>query len=402
MSLLSLQFFVLVFATILWVRTTRGPARGVGFAVASLVFIHSYLGVAGALVAVGFSVAGYGCALAARKGPRSGAFALAVLTLVFVWIQSYSFLGLFLPDVWIPAALRTAGLSFLFFKVVHVAVDYGGGTIGTLPFGRYLVYCFNFTAFLLGPIQRYQEFDEQWTGVREPLAPALEAHLDAVLRILRGLIKKFVLAAWLAGHALLPGADVSPFGLTHIAIGVYLFYVYLYLDFSGYCDIVIGVGALLGVRPPENFDFPFLSPNVAQFWLRVHRTLTTWLTDYVFNPLLAGQLRRSGRAGHVLLATSFAMMTTMLVSGLWHGTTANFVLFGLAHGVLLTVFRVYEHVMQGRLGRKRFAAVRRGLLYRFAATGLTFATTGAAYVFFVLDLTQLGVLWGKIMGAGVL
>jgi D-alanyl-lipoteichoic acid acyltransferase DltB (MBOAT superfamily) len=305
-----------------------------------------------------------------------------------------------MPAGWIVPALRTAGLSFLFFKVVHVAIDYGGGTIERLPLAEYLIYCFNFTAYLAGPIQRFQDFDEQWSGAREPLPAEFEPHLDAALRILRGLVKKYVLATYLAPWAFLPGATIDTASVPHVVAGVYLFYLYLYLDFSGYCDIVIGTGVLLGVRPPENFNFPFLSPNVAQFWLRVHRTLTTWLTDYVFNPVLAALLRRPSWSRRTLLAVSIAMMTTMLVSGLWHGTTANFILFGLAHGVLLTVFRIYEHVMQARLGRKRFAALRRNSIYRISATVLTFATTGFAYVFFVFDITQLGILWARITGTG--
>ena len=400
MSLLSLEFFALALAAILWVRLTRGPFRGLGFAILSLTYIESYVGITGLLVVAGFSLGGYAAALALRRSRVAGSIAIVLLTVAFIHVQTYSFLGMVLPSGWIVPALHTVGLSFLFFKVIHVAIDYGGGTIEALPLGEYLVYCFNFTAYLAGPIQRFQEFDEQWRGTREPLAAEFEPHLDATLRILRGLAKKYVLATYLAPWALLPGATVGTASIPHIVAGVYLFYVYLYLDFSGYCDVVIGTGALLGVRPPENFDFPFLAPNVAQFWLRVHRTLTTWLTDYVFNPVLAGLLRAQTRGRSTLLAVSIAMMTTMLVSGLWHGTTANFVLFGLAHGVLLTCFRIYEHAMKARLGRKRFAALRRNPFYRAGATALTFATTGFAYVFFVFDLTQLEILWSRVTGMG--
>ncbi|MGD8278178.1 MAG: MBOAT family O-acyltransferase, partial [Gemmatimonadota bacterium] len=271
MSLLSPQFFGLALAAILWVRTVRGPMRGLGFAIASLLFIHSHVGLAGVLVIAAFSLGGYGSALALKRSRAAGTVAIVALTAAFIYAQTYSFLAFLLPGAWIVPALRTAGLSFLFFKVVHVAIDYGGGTIEKLPFPEYLIYCFNFTAYLAGPIQRFQEFDEQWSGAREPLPAELEPHLDATLRILRGLVKKYVLATYVAPWALLPGATIGTESLAHVVAGVYLFYIYLYLDFSGYCDVVIGTGALMGVRPPENFNFPFLSPNVAQFWLRVHR-----------------------------------------------------------------------------------------------------------------------------------
>jgi len=360
-----------------------------------LVFVTSYVGFVGTAIALAFSVVGYGIARLARRSPRLGGVGIAVLSAAFVYVQAYTFLGWFLPPEWIVTTLATAGLSFLFFKIVHVIVDFSSGTIDDLSLGIYLIYCFNFTAFLLGPIQRYQEFDDQWTGRIEPLPAQLEPHLDAVLRVLRGLAKKFVLAAYFAPFAILPGAEIADLGWVRILAGVYLFYLYLYLDFSGYCDVVIGIGALMGIRPPENFHLPFFSPNVAQFWLRVHRTLTTWLTDYVFNPVFATLLR--SRTWNPLTAALVAMMLTMLVSGLWHGTTMNFVLFGLVHGVLLSVFRIYEHQMQRRVGRKGLAALRRKPVYRLSATGLTFATTGLAYVFFVLDLDQLHELWSKTL-----
>lgn len=398
MSLFSLQFFSLSLATILWMRMVRGAPRGVGLALASLVFIHSYVGATGTAVAIGFSLGGYLVAAAAARNARVLPWGVAALTLAFVFVQAYSFLSWFLPDEWILKTLATAGLSFLFFKIIHVIVDLSSGTIKELSLGLYLIYCFNFTAFLLGPIQRFQEFDEQWRGEVEPLAAEFEPHLDAVLRILVGLVKKFVVAGYVAPLALLPGAGIDDLGLVRIVAGIYLFYLYLYLDFSGYCDIVIGIGALMGIRPPENFNLPFFSPNVAQFWLRVHRTLTTWLTDYVFNPLFAALLRAERWKVGLLSATSIAMMATMLVSGLWHGTTMNFVLFGLVHGILLTVFRLYESIMQKRLGRKGLRSLRQKFSYRIPATALTFATTGFAYVFFVLDIDQLTVLWSKAAG----
>lgn len=402
MSLFSLQFFGLSLVTIVWMRTVRGPWRGLALAIASVVFAYSYVGLSGTLLALGFCLAGYGIAAAVGRSARAIPWGVAALTVAFVFVQAYSFLYWFLPGDWIPAALATAGLSFLFFKIIHVIVDYGSGTIDELWLGVYLMYCFNFTTFLLGPIQRFQDFEAQWHGRVEPLLPHFEAHLDAVLRILRGLTKKFVVAAYLAPFAILPGADIDGLGVVRIIAGVYLFYLYLYLDFSGYCDVVIGIGCLMGIRPPENFNLPFFSPNVAQYWLRVHKSLTTWLTDYVFNPLFATLLRAHERGVDPLFATVLAMMVTMLVAGLWHGTTTNFVLFGFAHGILLGCFRWYEAVMRKRIGRKGLARLRAKASYRLSATALTFATTGFAYVFFVLDVAQLGTFWSKAAGLLVL
>jgi alginate O-acetyltransferase complex protein AlgI len=279
---------------------------------------------------------------------------------------------------------------------VHVIVDSAGRTIGELRFTVYLNYCLNFTAWLLGPIQRYQSFESQWSRREEPLAPTFEAHLDALNRVLRGLVKKYVIAEMLAAWALMPGQDVTSRGLGEVVLGVYIFYFFLYFDFSGYCDVVIGIGRLMGIRPPENFYVPFLSPNIAQFWLRVHRSLTLWLTDYVFNPSFAALLRSRRFASGSIVAAGMAIMLTMFVSGLWHGTTANFLLFGLVHGVYLVVFRVFEHGLRRRLGRKRLLALRKRRLWLAISTLLTFNVTALAYLFFVLDAASLWTLTSRL------
>lgn len=397
MHLLSFEFGALAMATIVWMRSVRGEARAFGFAVASAWFAVSFLGFDGLLVAIAFCLTGYAAALLARWNGRAGAYAIAVLTALFVYLQRYVFLGALLPDTWLARLPAVAGLSFLFFKMVHVAVDYGSGSIRALSLHRYLMYCFNFTAFLMGPIQRFQRFEAQWEGRDEPLDPSVEAHLDAVNRVFLGLVKKYVLASYAARYALMPGAEIGHLPVAGVVAGTYAFYLYLYLDFSGYCDVVIGVGSLMGIRPPENFFLPFFSPNVAQYWLRVHRSLTTWLTDYLFNPIVTGLLRADVFGRRPIVATCFAMMATMCIAGLWHGTTLNFLLFGAVHGIYLVAFRVYEYVMRRRFGRRIFERLRQRRVVRIPAVVLTFLFTGAAYVFFLLEPDQLVVLLTKIM-----
>jgi D-alanyl-lipoteichoic acid acyltransferase DltB (MBOAT superfamily) len=302
-----------------------------------------------------------------------------------------------LPRDWLTDLLATAGLSFLFFKLLHVLVDVADGSLKRPPPLHFANYCFNFTSFLLGPIQRFGDFDAQWTGRARSIEPTFEAHLDAVLRVLRGLVKKYVLAEYLHPYALTSEADVAALSAGALLLKTYVFYAFLYCDFSGYCDIVIGVGALIGLRPPENFRLPFLATNVADFWLRVHRSLTLWLTDYVFNPLYASLLRSAALRSQRLLALNAALTGTMLVSGLWHGTTASFVAFGLVHGVYLVVFRTYERVLTGKLGRKRLEAWRSTWVSRALGWTLTFNATAAAYVFFVLDFRSLTALLARLV-----
>lgn len=360
----------------------------VGFLAVSGYYVYTYVGVRGMASTLAFCLAGFACVFFVRRYPRRLWLAVTALVLAFVYARNYSFLQWILPEGLRTSLLATAGLSFLFFKVLHVVIDTAGGTI-TPSLWRYLSYCLNFTTFLLGPIQRYQHFESQWNGTTEAMPATFEAHLDAVNRVLRGMVKKYVIAEYLAAYALQPNAPVESMSLLDLQVATYLFYVFLYFDFSGYCDIVIGVGCLLGIRPPENFNLPFLAPNPSQYWLRVHESLTRWLTDYIFNPLYSAALRSSLLGRHPLASMTLAVMVTMLVAGLWHGTTVNFILFGLVHGLYLVVFRAYEHAALEILGRKGLQRLRSSRSWLVVSTVITFHFTATAYILFVLDIDQL-------------
>ena len=135
---------------------------------------------------------------------------MAVLVLAFVYMRRYSFLEALLPERLLTSALSAAGLSFFLFKILHLVMDVAGGAIPgrSVTLGLYWNYCFNFTTFLLGPIQRFQSFEAQWRGAERSIEPGFEAHLDATNRVLRGLVKKFVLAEMLHGFALQASQDV--------------------------------------------------------------------------------------------------------------------------------------------------------------------------------------------------
>ena len=389
MTLLSFQFVALALCAVVLLPLLRGGTRLVVMCALSGWFVASHLDGAGLVTAGAFIGAGWALARLALRRPRLATPGVVLLVGAFIWARRYSFLEAVVPGSALPD-WSTLGLSFLLFKVIHVIVDAAGGRIDRLPAGEYLAYCLNFTTFLLGPIQRFDDFVEQWHGERASIEPGFEPALDSVLRVMQGLVKKYVLAEYVLPSALAAGG-VEGLGAGEIVLATWAFYVYLYLDFSGYCDVVIGTGALMGVRPPENFRMPFLAPNVSEFWLRVHRSLTTWLTDYVFNPVFAVLLRTGSPGRRAIVCAAVALMVTMLVSGLWHGTTVNFLLFGLVHGVMLVVHRVFDHRLVKRMGRKRARELRARPIWRFGSVVLTFVCTATAYVFFVLPLSDLAV-----------
>jgi D-alanyl-lipoteichoic acid acyltransferase DltB (MBOAT superfamily) len=385
-SFLSPQFSFLAVSAIILLTALRGAPRQLAFLVLNLLFaVALLLGAASTSVVLLFILLGYGLAhLATRRGRAGLVLGIAIYLALFVYLRRYEFLEWFVPESLLLGALRTIGLSFVFFKVLHVMIDASSDSLGRLDPLTYLNYCLNFTTFMMGPIQRYQDYRDQWDGVKAAIPADFEAYLDAVLRILFGLVKAYILAGWFLPLALRPDTDLRTLSLLELAARSYAFWFYLYLNFAGYCDVAIGLGSLFGVRPPENFNKPFLARNISDFWQRQHRSLTLWLTDYVFAPLYLKLLSTPTTARHKLLSANLCLMTTMLVSGLWHGTTVSFLLFGLLHGCYFVVYRSWDALLHRLLRRRGVERLRRNPLVYATGMLITFNATAAAFIFFRL------------------
>jgi len=399
MPLISLQFFVLSSVAIVCSILFTGRLRAVLFLAVNLVFVFSYLTPVGVASTLAFCAAGYlfiRLALAGKEWALPAG--VVVLVMAFIVMRNYAFLPLVLPGWMLSNVLATIGLSFMLFRILHVLIDASGGSIPAVDPLLFANYALNFTTFLIGPLQRFETFVDQWNGVIDSRPRNFSEQLGAVNRILRGLVKKFVLAELLAPYIVTsPSLDFRSVGLLAILMKGYVYYAYLYCDFSGYCDIVIGIGTLMGLRPPENFNFPFLARNMADFWLRVHRSLTEWLTDYVFTPIYAWGLRRWNSRTAAFPLLLFALMVTMVVSGLWHGTTLAFLIFGIVHGCFMIIYRLYERGLKTLLPAQRVAALTHNPLMTAASVFVTFNAAAAAYLCFTLTSKQLGQVAAKLI-----
>jgi D-alanyl-lipoteichoic acid acyltransferase DltB (MBOAT superfamily) len=387
---LSVLFLGLAIAAVVAVGSCTGRLRLAVFAAANVTMLLAvFLGVRGTISTLVFVALGWAIVKASVRFTRWGLLIGSVLFIaLFVWMRNYDFLRWLLPDTARSTVFATLGLSFLLFKILHVAIEAKSDTLGPITFTGYLNYCLNFTTFAMGPIQRFQDFRAQWNGEKAALPATLEAHLDAVNRILFGLFRVYVLGALLQPFIMTYDAGTETAELSSMLVQIYAFYFFLYFNFGGYCDIVIGFGSLMGVRPPENFDKPFIARNVSEFWQRQHRSLTLWLTDYVFSPSLKRALSSDWLRGRTIAAVAVALTLTMLVSGLWHGTTAGFVLFGLAHGAFLVIYHLWDSLLVVRFGRKRVAVWRRHPVVAALGIFITFNAVAFAFVFFQLGATK--------------
>jgi len=321
-------------------------------------------------LALGFG----GLKLVAARRSR-GAFLLAALPVIaaFFWLKRYSFI----PDAaFLPFPYMAIGLSYVFFRVLHLVIDAHEGTlpdeVGLLS---YVNYTLNFTALVSGPIQRYQDYHHM-EAVDPPPLRLIDAGV-ALERIVIGFFKVIVVSVLLSAiqsraigllSPAQPMADRLGTGLLIAAI----YPVYLYFNFSGYTDFVIGVARFFRLQLPENFDRPFSSENFIAFWSRWHITLSMWLKTYVYTPLVLTLARRFDSARLEPYFGALAYFVTFFLVGVWHGRTSVFVVFGVLQGLGVAGNKLYQIAMANRLGRKRFRALGANALYRAFARGLTF------------------------------
>jgi D-alanyl-lipoteichoic acid acyltransferase DltB (MBOAT superfamily) len=214
-------------------------------------------------------------------------------------------------------------------------------------------------------------------------------YLIAGERLVMGLFKKFVVADGLALAALnaTNAAQVHSSGWTWVLL--YAYSLQIFFDFSGYTDIAIGLGRLLGIALPENFNAPYLKPNLTQFWNNWHMTLTQWFRAYYFNPLTRW-LRTGGRKLSAAAIIFVTQITTFVLIGLWHGITWNFVLWGAWHGLGLFVQNRYSEWARPRLPD---LSARPALKQGLAVAGglLTFHYVALGWVWFALP--SAGLSW---------
>lgn len=358
------------------------------------------------LVLAAFLLSGYAVAAALRRGMGGGALLggyVAALVVAFLVIRKYDFVTAWLPASVAGHAILIVGLSYMLFRQIHFLVDASQQQIERMSLWVYANYQLSFLTILSGPIQRYQEFDEQWRplSLRHEDGHAVQM---TFLRLLVGYVKLAVVAPlFLTAHQgfLAKFTLASPAG-AGAAIGdflglLYSFPVYLYLNFSGYCDIVIAAGGFLAMRLPENFDKPYLSRNVIDFWTRFHRTLGFWIRDYLFLPLYKWIAERWPRRADSLAFLCY--FVAFFLAGVWHGPTANFVVYGLLQAIGVSAAKLWERHIIKRRGRPGFREYLRSTRVRVVAIVATLHFECFSLLFFPNDIATVGRVFRALSGA---
>ena len=331
-----LAFVVLAFGVCVY----AGPARRRYAVLAlNLFFIANLLSLEALVLYAVLAMGVYGAGLAIVRGSsRVNAIfyaALACLLSVFVALRAPALRPAL--DAAIGGDGFTAqvgvvyGYSYFMFKSINFLVCANVGTLRNTSLVNYLNFMTFFSSFSAGPLARYGDHqDEDFS--RRASTPEV---IDGVQRILNGLIKKYVLVEMIGQFSLL--SFDSPEAIRSVPaawLATWGYLLYIYVDFSAYSDIAIGIGRILGYPLPENFDYPLLKRNLVQFWESWHMSLTSWIRDHVFTPMNWKMLQLTGfeRTG---TASVLPYLLTLSIFGLWHSLTLPFLVFGLLHGAAL-------------------------------------------------------------------
>ena len=326
------------------------------------------------------------CLFADKRGrwPWLAFFApiAALIVVRYVPGEWYVALGHAFGKTW-RGVPQMIGISYLAFRCSRLVLEIRNGVVQKPNFLEYVNFAFFLPTMPVGPINTYANF-------RRGFVERYEVPVGrAALRILVGAVKyQFLgnLCNQLTYSGLL--LDDHPHHWLDLPVAMLFYYLYLYLNFSGFCDMAIGAAGLMGIAVPENFDNPMVARNMREFWNRWHITLSGWMRDQVFSPLSKFLVRVMGvkLADHAIALT---ILVTFLLIGIWHGVGWNYAAFGLAQALGVATVHYYTIFLKNKLGRDGFKAYNENKWIRAVAVVLTFCYCGASLIFFANTFPQI-------------
>lgn len=264
--------------------------------------------------------------------------------------------------------LLPVGISFYTFQVISYLADvYRGQKEPERHFGYFAVFVAFFPKLIAGPIERAGNLLPQF---RDKLEFDYQRTTDGLKLIAWGLFKKMVIADRVAVYVDQIYNNPADYTGAPVILATVFFAFQIYCDFSGYSDIAIGSGKVLGFKLMDNFDRPYAAKSVTEFWRRWHISLSTWLTDYIYTPVSV-RYRNWGTT-----AVVFSLFITFLACGLWHGASWTFVIWGLLHGLMVSFDAVTKKC------RKKIRKKVPTVLYDYVSMVFTFSFLCFSYVFF--------------------
>lgn len=238
-----------------------------------------------------------------------------------------------MPETTFTEIALPVGISYIVFRLIHYIVEIYRKSLPEHTFWDLAAYVFFFPTFIAGPVDRFQNVQPQIEKQKSLQTSDVNYGL---FRIISGFIKKFIIADNLAPVVLPVLLFPENYSGWFIILAVYGLAIQLYMDFSGYTDMAIGISRLFGFKIMENFNFPFFKSNIALFWRNWHMSVYSFIRDYFFFPFFAYRASK--------LKMYIGMFSTLLVFALWHGATMPYLFLGIYHGLGLVVWQAFQEI----------------------------------------------------------
>jgi D-alanyl-lipoteichoic acid acyltransferase DltB (MBOAT superfamily) len=276
------------------------------------------------------------------------------------------------------------GVSYFSFKFIHFIIECHKGKIKELTFLTFLNYILFFPSFFSGPINRYNSFSQSIANK----TPLPDNFWIGGQRIVNGLFKKIVLGDFLFPYSIV-SINLNTATPLDIGLGLYAYMFYIYFNFSGYSDMAIGCGKMVGIELPENFNHPFFRRNIQQFWAHWHMSLTTWLTDYIYWPLAKKLRNIPSLRKKAVTISNISIIITFLICGIWHGDGLNFLLWGAYNGIGLALLNGYSYFIKKRSSRTVKKFIHTSPVAYGISNLITFHFVGFGFLIFACNMERL-------------
>ncbi|MCW5705354.1 MAG: MBOAT family protein [Bradyrhizobium sp.] len=389
-SLNSFEFLLIsALAVAVSCAINQQAVRNYALLLLSLLFFASFgFDLASIVVLFGFLAVSYWIGLIRKRRGKAFTMEAQLVVVALFWIflflaRDSTLLGQVNPFHYLP--IHIIGISYMVFRCICYLMEVE--FIERPSFGRFCLYALFFPALLAGPIERYRTFEGQLASPNfDP-----DATIPALHRIANGMIKKFVLADNLAAFGIFSFDNAADMSGPMLWMGALSQLGLIYLDFSGYCDIVIGAASLMGFKLLENFNRPFDSTSIQEFWNRWHISLSTLVRDYIFTPINIIIIKKAPR-GIQFALISLVYFGSMILIGLWHGVTWGFLAFGTLHGGAL---------VGSQLKRRYFGVTKRGPASRveiYLKRFFVYAFVSVSLILWLKSYSEWGAIYGKMLG----
>ena len=361
--LFNSYIFVFVFFPICllgWYGLLRAgrPSAAKAFLLAMSLWFYGYFNLVYLLIMVGSIAVNYlfHAGLSKRPDKRLMVFAVTCNLGVLFYFKYFDFFlstmnGAFGTSFVLKGILLPLGISFFTFQQISFIVDTYRGEIRDCRFLEYALFVAFFPQLIAGPIVNHSEMLPQFEGLGQEKVD-WERIAEGFALFVLGLFKKVLLADTFGKGVDYGYGNLAALGRADAVLVIVFYALQLYFDFSGYCDMARGLGKMLGIEIPVNFDSPYKAVNIVDFWKRWHITLNRFFTKYVYIPL-GGNRRGQGRMYGNLLIVFF-------LSGLWHGAGWNFIVWGMLHSILYVATRFWQRSIQkddNSVGKNEFVTI---------------------------------------------